>query len=70
MFRRKQVQLNSKTPAWFKDWHSNYFLPVKIKASRNEKLIYVILAAVIALNTAGNYYHEEIFNFIMSLFGG
>ena len=48
LFRKKPKQLNSKTPPWFKDWHSEFFCPVKSKTQSNEKLIFVILAASLA----------------------
>ena len=44
---KKDEELNSKTPRWFVEWHLGKFLPVKNKTSRNEKLIYIILAAII-----------------------
>lgn len=70
MFRRKIREYNSKTPAWFKDWDKDRFSPVETKAARNERMIYLILAAVIGLNTAGNYYHVEIAQFFIRLFTG
>ena len=69
MFRTKKREYNSKTPAWFKEWDGSYFKPVESKAARNEKIIYLILAAVIGLNTAGNYYHTEIVQFFYRIFG-
>ncbi len=68
MFRRKIREYNSKTPSWFKDWDRDYFSPVETKSTRNEKLIYLILAAVVGLNTAGNYFHLEIAEFFVRLF--
>lgn len=71
MFRlqRKNREYYSKTPQWFKDWDFRYFRPVDSRSSRNEKLIYLILAAVLGLNTAGNYFHKEIADFILKLSG-
>ena len=31
MLKRKCKELNSTTPKWFKEWHANEFLPVKIR---------------------------------------
>ena len=69
MFKRQPKELNSKTPNWFKEWHNSYFQSVDSRSKRNEKLIYIILIAVLGLNTAGNYYHIEIIGFIKGLFG-
>lgn len=67
---KNKKELNSKTPIWFKEWHSAFFRPVNSRSSRNEKLIYVLLAAVLGLNTVGNHYHIQIWEFIIRLFGG
>lgn len=70
LLKKKDRKLNSRTPAWFKEWDRVYFRPVEGRSSRNEKLIYVILIAVLGLNTAGNWYHTEIMDFIVQLLGG
>lgn len=62
-------KLNERTPNWFKEWHSSYFLPTESRSSRNERLIYILLATVLGLNTAGNWYHEDIIRFFLRLFG-
>jgi hypothetical protein len=51
--------LNNKTPKWFKDWHIAYFREVRDRSKRNEKLIYAVLATVIAANVL-NHFHNEI----------
>ena len=68
MFKKKIEELNDDAPQYFKDWFYVHFLPVKSRSKRNEALIYVILASVVLLNTVGNYWHEEIFQFIARLF--
>ena len=70
MFRKSEKTLNSRTPKWFQEWHSEYFKPVDGRSKRNERLVYLLIAAVISLNTAGNWYHEEMIEFIIKLFGG
>lgn len=65
---KKIEELNGETPKWFVDWHNLYFNRVKTLAERNERLIYVILGAVLLFNTLGNYYHEEVMQFIVRLF--
>ena len=73
MFKHKKKQkverLNGKAPQWFKDWDNQYFRRVDSRSKRNEKLIYAIFAAVVGLNTVGNWYHEDIMNFFFRLFG-
>jgi len=46
--------LNNKTPQWFKDFFYRQFLPEKHARSRNTKLIYIILAVILAASLAGN----------------
>ncbi len=69
-FRGHKKTLSPKTPQWFKDWHNIYFKTVDTRSSRNEKLIYIILASVLALNTVGNYFHDNVAGFFARLFGG
>ena len=64
---KKPRALNDGTPQWFKDWDATHFKPVEAKTSRNEKLIYLLLAAVVGLNTAGNYFHIELIEFFQNL---
>lgn len=70
MFGRKEREYAKGTPSWFKLWDAKYFSRVDQRSSRNEKLIYVILAFVLTLNTAGNYFHVEIAQFFIRLFTG
>jgi hypothetical protein len=73
MFKRKRQEedrLNGRTPQWFKEWDYKHFQDTEKRSKRNEKLIYLLLAAVVGLNTAGNWYHKEIIDFFCHLFGG
>ena len=70
MFKRKKKDINSKAPQWFKEWHYEFFKPVDSRSSRNEKMIYLLLAVIFGFNTVGNHYHEEIWGFISRLIGG
>ncbi len=48
---KKQKPLNPKTPQWFRDWNWQSFQPIEKQSSRNERLIYIILAAILASST-------------------
>lgn len=50
----KEKELNTKTPQWFKDWHANHYKPIKSQVGRNTKIIYIILAAILASSLAAN----------------
>ena len=45
---KKPKQLNSRTPQWFKDWHSNEFYHLEERVANNSKLLWLIFAAVVA----------------------
>lgn len=40
--------MNNKTPKWFQDWHSNEFSHLTSKVARIDKLVWLILGAIIA----------------------
>jgi len=65
---KEEKKLNNKTPKWFIEWHYTHFKAVKDRSKRNEVLIYILLTAVLALNTVGNYFHIQIWEFILSFF--
>ena len=69
MFRKQSKELDRKTPNWFREWHNSYFQSVESRSKRNEKFIYLILVAVLGMNTVGNHYHSEIMQFFFRLFG-
>jgi len=44
-------KLNGKTPKWFRDWHNDHYIPgtkgLIRDMKRNEKFIYLIIAAIV-----------------------
>lgn len=66
----KEKPLNNRTPKWFQDWHIEHFKVVRDRSKRNERLCYILLVAVLGINTLGNYYHIQLFDFFKDLFGG
>ncbi len=60
-------QLDPKTPKWFEIWHSSYFMPTHDRTKRNEKWIYIIVAAIIASGIAGRGYTDELAGFIQAI---
>ncbi len=74
MKKETEKELDDKTPKWFRYWHAVVFTP-RLDTSdtgrkRNERLIYIILAAIIASNLVGNGNGEELVSLIKSLIGG
>lgn len=67
---KKKSPLNSRTPQWFKDWHSSYFLPLQSRVSRNEKMIYIILAALLGSAALSRGCLESIQNLLTMVIGG
>ncbi len=65
--KKQPKELNGKTPLWFKMWHLEYHLPTVARSKRNEKLIYLVLAAIIGTSILGKEYVPEITAFIKSL---
>ena len=66
---KEKKELNSKTPQWFADWHSKYFMPVHDRTKRNEKWIYIIITAIIASSILANGHTEEIAGLVRAFFG-
>ena len=55
----ERPELNGKTPQWFQDWHEYHYIRDMTEqdrvTSRNTKLIYFVLAALLAAAfTGGN----------------
>ncbi len=69
MFKKKQKELDGKTPMWFKLWHSNHFKPVDSRSKRTEKWVAVIIIGIIGSYFAGDRYTPEVVEFVKSLFG-
>ncbi len=46
--------LGNGAPRWFESWHNLHFTPVCRRSRRNEKLIYIILATILAAAALGN----------------
>ena len=71
MFRKKQpVKLNSRAPKWFEDWHNQYFERMKDRMSRNEKLTYLILAAIVGGSIVGGSDATAMAKSIVTFFSG
>lgn len=51
LIKYNRKPLNSKTPQWFKDWHGQEFLPIKI---RQDILIAIVIGILIALFITGH----------------
>jgi len=45
--RQPKAPLNNKTPRWFIDWHNIHFNDIDKRSKRNERLIYLLLAAML-----------------------
>ena len=67
IFRKTAKELNGKTPAWFRQWHSEHYMPYARTTKRNEKWIYVILAAIIGSGVLANGGAETVSRLILSL---
>ena len=52
--KSREKPLNDKTPRWFKDWHNIHYRPVRDRTLRNERLIYIILIAIIGAAMVNN----------------
>ena len=48
-------KMNNRTPKWFKDWRNNEFYHLAERVSLNTKLLWAIIAGIIALFLAGKY---------------
>jgi len=49
LFKKKEpIKLKDKTPQWFEDWHNTHFEFLRQRTVRNERFIYLILAAIIS----------------------
>jgi len=66
---KEKKKLNSKTPHWFRDWHMEHFNAVKDRTFRNEKLIYLILAAIVAASIFGGDTVDAVAKIISSIGG-
>ena len=63
----KNIELDPKTPHWFKDWHTKYFVRVDDRTKRNERWIYIIITAIIASGIMANGHTEEVIGFLKSI---
>ena len=45
--RQQKAPLNNKTPKWFLDWHTKYYGKLDDRTKRNERLIYILLTAML-----------------------
>ncbi|KKM87590.1 hypothetical protein LCGC14_1267270 [marine sediment metagenome] len=69
MKKPKREGLNGNTPKWFEHWHLKHFIQVDDRTKRNEKWIYIIIAAIIASGVMANGNGETITSFIKALLG-
>lgn len=67
---KKVPALNNRTPLWFKEWFWQEFYPMKQSVARNSKLIYLILAAILASTLAGNGSLTKLAELLKVVFGG
>ena len=67
--KKNEHLLNSKTPQWFKEWHSRYFIHYARTTRRNEKWIYVILIAIIGSSVLDNSNSDLLVRLISMLWG-
>ena len=61
--------LNSKTPQWFKDWHQNHYKPLSTTVSWNTRLIFIILATILAASIVNNS-NLNILGKVLGVLGG
>ena len=61
--------LNSKTPQWFKDWHNKYFRQVRDRSLRNERVLWLVLGAIVAASIVGDV-NLDLVSRVVQAFGG
>ncbi len=69
-FKKPPKELNGKAPLWFRLWHAEHFSAVDARSKRNERGVYIILAAILGTSFFGKEYAPEIAAIIRALFGG